>query len=100
MSKAVLVMDMPETCLDCTFCFELDEGINAVCSVISDDKDNSLCKEIICKDGYCNSKPDWCPLKKVPDEEYDNYKYDGYCDRYERGWNSFRRIILGENNNV
>ena len=34
MSKSVLVMDTPEACLDCMFCLELDEGINACCSVM------------------------------------------------------------------
>lgn len=44
MSKSVLVMDTPETCLDCMFCFELDEGINACCSVMSDENDKGLCR--------------------------------------------------------
>lgn len=38
MSKSVLVVDTPETCLDCGFCFELDEGINACCLVMDDEK--------------------------------------------------------------
>lgn len=100
MSKSVLVMDTPETCLDCMFCFELDEGIEACCSVMSDDKDNSLIKEIICEDGYCQSKPDWCPLKEVPKEEYSEYCFDEYCDGYDGGWNAFRDRILGENKDV
>lgn len=100
MSKSVLVVDTPETCLDCIFCFELNEGINACCSVESDDKDNSLLKEIICKDGYCQMKLDWCPLKEVPDEENNDYEYDEYCDGYDDGWNSLRDRILGENKNV
>lgn len=100
MSKSVLVVDTPETCLDCELCFELDEGVDAICLVMSDDKDNSLCKKIICKDGYCQEKPDWCPLKEVPEEEHNDYKYDEYCDGYDDGWNGFRDRILGENNNV
>lgn len=35
-NKSILVIDTPDTCLDCMFCFELDEGINACCSVMSD----------------------------------------------------------------
>ena len=45
-------------------------------------------------------KPDWCPLKEVPEEEHNDYKYDEYCDGYDDGWNGFRGRILGENNNV
>lgn len=97
MSKSVLVMDTPETCLDCMFCFELDEGINACCSVMSD---KGLCRDIQCDGGYCQSKPNWCPLKEVPEEVHNDYKYDEYCDGYDDGWNGFRGRILGENNNV
>ena len=97
MDKSVLVMDTPKTCLDCMFCFELDEGIEACCSVTADKEDKSLCKEIICENGYCNNKPDWCPLKELPKEEHDTYyKMDEYNDGYENGWNAFRGRILGE----
>ena len=91
MSKSVLVMNTTETCLDCMFCFELDEGINACCSVMSDENDKGLCRVIECEDGYCQSKPDWCPLKELPEEEY----YDG-CDLWEREWNSGRNHLLKE----
>ena len=59
MDKSVLVMDTPKTCLDCMFC-----------------------KEIICENGYCNNKPDWCPLKELPKEE------NGYADlcSFDCGW--------------
>ena len=65
--KALLIMDMPENCLDCNFCFELDEGIEAYCSM-TDDLDNSdLCRDL--PNGYCESRPDWCPLKPLPDKK-------------------------------
>lgn len=80
MDKSVLVMDTPKTCLDCMFCFEfeLDEGIEAFCSVTADEEDKSLCKDIICE----NNKPDWCPLKELPKEE------NGYADlcSFDSGW--------------
>lgn len=96
MDKSVLVMDTPKTCLDCMFCFELDEGIEACCSVAADEEDKSLCKEIICENGYCNNKPDWCPLKEVPEEEHSEYCLDEYSDGYDDGWNALRGRILGE----
>lgn len=100
MSKSALVMDTPETCLDCMFCFELDEG-DACCSVMSDENDKSIYKDIQCDGGYCQSKPNWCPLKEVPEEEHDTYyKMDEYDDGYENGWNAFRGRILGENKDV
>ena len=101
MSKSVLVMDTPETCLDCMFCFERNEGVEAHCSVVSGDEYSGFFRTIDCEDGYCQNKPCWCPLKEVPEEEHDvYYKMDEYADGYENGWNAFRGRILGENNNV
>lgn len=100
MSKSVLVMDTPETCLDCMFCFERNEGVEAHCSVVSVDEYSGFFRTIDCEDGYCQGKPDWCPLKEVPEEEHSDYKYDEYCDGYDDGWNSLRDRILGENKNV
>lgn len=99
-SKSVLVMDTPKTCLDCMFCFELNEGINACCSVMSDENDKGLCRDIQCDGGYCQNKPKWCPLKEIPGKEYNEYCFDEYSDGYDDGWNAFRGKILGENKNV
>lgn len=100
MSKSVLVMDTPETCLDCMFCFERNEGVEAHCSVVSGDEYSGFFRTIECEDGYCKSKPDWCPLKELPEEEYSDYYLDEYCDGYDDGWNKFRDRILGENKDV
>ena len=35
----MLIVDTPETCVDCRFCYEFDEGIEACCSITDDDKD-------------------------------------------------------------
>lgn len=68
MSKSVLVIDTPENCLNCQFCYELGEGVEACCSIMDDGKDKSLMKKIDCEYGYCQSKPDWCPLKPLPEK--------------------------------
>ena len=47
MSKSVLVIDTPENCYDCQFCYELHEGVKACCSISDDDKDASLMKKLI-----------------------------------------------------
>lgn len=80
MNKSVLVIDTPENCLDCQFCYELDEGVEACCSISDDDKDASLMKKIDCEYGYCQGKPDWCPLK--PLQEYKSMEKPG---EYEYG---------------
>lgn len=69
MSKSVLVIDTPENCSDCQFCYELDEGVEACCSISDDDEDTSLMKKIDCEYGYCQGKPDWCPLKPLPEKK-------------------------------
>lgn len=96
-NKSILVIDTPETCLDCMFCFELDEGINACCSVMSDENDKSLCRDIECDGGYCQDKPDWCPLKELPERrKYGEEFFNGDV----KGWNDCLKTILGENKNV
>lgn len=65
----MLVIDTPKNCLDCQFCYELDEGVEACCSISDDDKDASLMKKIDCEYGYCQGKPDWCPLKPLPEKK-------------------------------
>lgn len=96
MSKSVLVIDTPETCLDCMFCFEVYEGVEACCSVVNDESNKGLCRDIECDGGYCQNKPEWCPLKELPEEEHSDYYLDEYCDGYDDGWNKFRDRILGE----
>nr|WP_297940398.1 hypothetical protein [uncultured Lachnoclostridium sp.] len=90
MNKSVLIMETPETCCDCQFCYELDEGIEACCSITDNDKDKSLMKEINCEDGYCQGKPNWCPLR------LEKRSYGAY---YNEGWNDCLEEIIGENNN-
>ena len=60
MSKAILVMDMPDSCLDCRFCREIDEGTEACCEIMDEPNDSSLCRMI---EDYCQCRPNWCPLK-------------------------------------
>lgn len=98
MSKSVLVIDTPENCSDCQFCYELDEGIEACCSISDDDKDASLMKKIDCEYGYCQSKPDWCPLKPLPEEDHEDHYPDEWEDGYANGWNDCLKEIMGGQN--
>ena len=83
MNKAVLVMDMPESCLDCQFCIELNEGIEAECSLVVDPCDDCSFREI--DEDYCQGKPYWCPLKMIPEK----IKFDSLINgTYEKGWNA------------
>ena len=92
MAKAVLIMDMPESCCDCRFCRELHEGIEACCELADEPSDDSLCRSI---DEYCYHRPDWCPLRELPEKmelcgvynsEY--YAKGGKMPSYKAGWNA------------
>lgn len=95
MNKSVLVMNTPENCLDCRFCYELDEGVEACCSISDDDKDTSLTKKIDCEYGYCQGKPDWCPLKPLPEEKEEEYWRSKLSLAWIRGWNDCIDAITG-----
>ena len=94
--KSILVVDTPETCLDCMFCFELDEGVNACCSVMSDENDKDLRRDIECYGGYCQDKPGWCPLKELPKEENGDEDLCSFDRGWTAGFNTCLQKINGE----
>lgn len=80
MSKAILVIDMPQYCAECTFCYEkYHEG--SWCDLLNE------------------AVPHWerlelCPLKEIP--EYQLEWYDDGSSDWERGYNACLDEILGE----
>lgn len=96
MSKSALVIDTPESCLNCQFCHELDEGVEACCSIMDDDEDKSLMKKIDCEHGYCQGKPNWCPLKPLPKEKEEEDWRSKLSLAWIRGWNTCISKITGE----
>lgn len=97
MAKAVLVMDMPETCENCA------------CKYPSY-KDDSLydCaitgKTIPINGGHYEDRPDWCPLRELPEKNPNNPELkQGVCYTekvykvYKSGWNDCLDAILKKN---
>lgn len=92
--KAVLVIDMPNTCEDCHLRLALDRYrcINT--------KEDRLrwCGD---EDGFYSSdtKPSWCPLRPLPKKEEKPIKgeddYNDFCIGYTRGWNECLDEITG-----
>ena len=82
MSKAVLVMDMPERCADCPL--RSSEKTSYVCCYLT-------LKNISSTD-YYDKKPDWCPLRELPEKA----NHPAYCDngRFDKGWNACLDMIL------
>lgn len=59
MSKAVLVMDMPESCFGCNFMYCDEESDTETCQAMETARDIDLIED----------RPDWCPLRELPDEK-------------------------------
>lgn len=97
-NKSMLILDTPETCVDCQFCCEFHEGTKACCSITDDDEDKSLMKEIDCEDGYCQGRPNWCPLKPLPDrkEITETYRWEDRLPSFKCGWNWCLDEITGD----
>lgn len=86
MTKAVLAIDMPNSCDKCP-CF---------CSYYSDMCCMALNNRTIDYPYPKDFRQRWCPLKELPDETHNDEYIDEYCDGYDDGWNSLRKKILGE----
>ncbi len=84
MAKAVLVMDdMPECCADCC-CgyFERDsKELNLICGATGEDANNV-------------GKPDWCPLRELPEKKVADKRLaispltEGRLNEFEKGCNA------------
>lgn len=98
MSKSVLVIDAPENCYDCPFgteyCGNLEyEG----CCELAECLDSDM--RLITEEHYdyeSESRPDWCPLKLLPEKSTKNHFPDEFEDGYAAGWNGCIDEIGGE----
>lgn len=80
MAKAVLVMDMPESCDMCDF---VDGEKTLYCGV------SGVGEEVT---DYISCRPDWCPLQKLPDREEElpteKYLFGGLGKAFVSGCNA------------
>ena len=83
MSKAVLVIDMVDNCYDCPLCINDEYGLSLKCCL--------KYKEYVNKEG----KPNWCPLKLLPEEDNRDYLLE-WSRGYQGGWNDCINAIMGE----
>lgn len=82
MSKAILVMDMPNDCYECR---QLSQRTyERFC--------NMTHRSVV----DANTKPDWCPLQEAPEREEGSNCFDWFEDGYAQGWNACIDEILGE----
>ena len=75
MAKAILVMDMPESCFGCNFLYcNADAGIDS-CQAME-------VPRIVDSETY--EKPDWCPLLELPEKIPD----------FEHGYENVEKSII------
>ena len=107
MSKAVLVMDMPERCADCPL--RSSEKTSYVCCYLTlknisstdyyDKKNWANCKITNkCHVGEC--RPDWCPLRELPEKKETTYPQACYensywTDEMKAGFNTCLNEMVG-----
>lgn len=89
MSKGIIVVDKPEKCNECNFWFaKATDPVEYRC--MAKQKKLKSIKE----------KPDWCPIRLMPDKlvEIDSPHSMGDFERkgFQRGWNEIRNKILKE----
>lgn len=82
MSKSVLVMKTPENCDSC--CLRREPIRNCPCCAVKLKRIKDL-----------SAKPDWCPLRPLPEENKAPKVASGYELGYEDGWNKCLDKIQG-----
>lgn len=84
MSKAVLIIDMPNYCKECSLRKDI------YCKAVKED--NNIGYYLNNKDPSMY-KPEWCPLKEMPERRKYN---EEYFNGDVKGWNDCLKTILGE----
>ena len=96
MDKVILVIDKPSSCYDCPLRIV---KFRHLCETIIIDSCNAINREIDKKHFYNMTKPNWCPLKKIPEKyEIDRNKCSDpfYEFEFEGGYNQCIDEILSE----
>ncbi len=94
MSKCVLVMDMPSSCSKCDLRGK-NYGLENVCfgKVEHSKKYGDYYKDI----QNIETRPDWCPLRNLPEKDNKSYFPDEYSDGHRDGYNAcIDELLKGE----
>lgn len=86
MAKAILIMDMPESCDMCDLCYTLPFG-------------NKICY-IKLKGVPRQKRPDFCPLRELPEKKetvnpQECYTNSYWTDKMKAGFNACLDEIIG-----
>ena len=78
MSKGIIVVDIPDKCDGCEMCGTLIGKV--------------ICVAMIKRIHDINARPEWCPIKPVPERACHEEYWDN--GRYDKGWNECLEAIL------
>lgn len=93
MNKSILLIDTPENCASCQMeninLYDMSKGI-VYCQLNK--------KQEISWENAKNGKPDWCPLKNVPEKRPEPHftSETAYLLGVDKGWNNCIDEILKE----
>lgn len=93
MAKAVLVMDMPESCDMCDFVDDEQPpryGEKTLYCTVP-----GICEDVT---DYIGCRPDFCPLRVLPEKKGGDKLQDEISDSYDAGWNACLEEIIKEEN--
>lgn len=81
--KAILVMEMPENCLECSMEMDVEDT--------SGNKwQGNICRGNGKRNADKSKKPDWCPLVPMPER-----KQNACSHGFAAGWNAFLDAVEG-----
>ena len=95
MAKGYVLVDIPESCSECQLC-SYDDIMGFVCCGLVNNETNEFGFELIEEDIVSNDlKPDWCPIKQLPEFEakLGTYQEDWL---YVEGYSACLNDILGD----
>lgn len=90
MDKAVLIMDMPESCFGCNFMYCDEESDTETCQAMETARDIDLIED----------RPDWCPLRELPEKKdthttLECHTNGSWTEGMKAGWNACLDAIEG-----
>ena len=91
MSKSVLVIDTPRTCMRCPFGLIIGDYFFCVIAIYKDGAARQIRGDL-----YGVKKQDWCPLKSLP-EKMTGVAQTDHWNSIKAGWNACIDKITGEN---
>lgn len=88
MANGIIVVDMPESCLYCDLCTSHQASALSVREY--------WCPAMGCMEVNVTEKPDWCPIKPLPEKMDHQSRHGLLQEQIMVGWNMCIDEILGE----